>query len=81
MKKALLTLALAMMALVAGTQAQENNVKWVVGGTGSFSHDYDKIVKNDNSESTLIHMEPFVGNQLNDRCARGPHLRLRLLGM
>ena len=67
MKKALLTLALAMMALAAETQAQENNVKWVVGGTGSFSHDYDKIAGNDNSESTLIHIEPFVGYQLNDR--------------
>lgn len=68
MKKALLTLAVAVMAVAMGAQAQENNTfKWVVGGTGSFSHDYANIDGNANSESTLIHIEPFVGYQLSDR--------------
>ena len=72
MKKALLTLAVAVMALTAGVQAQESGRKfndntWVIGGTASFSHDKNKIDGNDNSDQIKLRIEPFVGYQLSDR--------------
>ena len=68
MKKALLTLAVAFMALTAGVQAQETtDWKWVVGGTGNFTHDKEMIGGNLFSESTIFRVEPFVGYQLSNR--------------
>jgi opacity protein-like surface antigen len=72
MKKALLTLAVAVLALAAGAQAQDNTRKfnentWVVGGTGNYTHDKTSIAGNNNSEQNMLRIEPFVGYQLNDR--------------
>jgi hypothetical protein len=72
MKKALLTLAVAVMALTAGAQAQEsgrkfNDNNWVIGGTGSFSHDKEEIAGNLANETTRYRIEVFGGYQLSDR--------------
>lgn len=63
---------MAVMALTVGAQAQEtgrkfNENKWVVGGTGSFSHDKTEIGGNLSEELTRIRIEPFFGYQLSDR--------------
>ena len=76
MKKALLTLAVAVMALTAGTQAQESGRKfndntWVIGGTGSFSHDKEEIAGNLANETTRYRIEVFGGYQLSDRWRAG----------
>ena len=67
MKKVLLVLAVALMAFTVGAQAQENNHKWVLGGTGNFSFDRDKIENKVLDEATSFHIEPFVGYQLSER--------------
>jgi opacity protein-like surface antigen len=73
MKKALLTLAVAVMALTAGAQAQENNTRkfndnnWVIGGTGAYSHDESTIAGNLVEDISRFRIEPFVGYQLCDR--------------
>jgi opacity protein-like surface antigen len=68
MKKALLTLAVAMMALTMGAQAQENNnSKWVAGGTGHLSFNTDKTAGVESLKSTDMRIEPFVGYNINDR--------------
>ena len=68
MKKALLTLAVAVMALTMGAQAQENNnSKWVAGGTGHLSFSTDKTAGVESLKSTDMRIEPFVGYNINDR--------------
>jgi len=72
MKKALLTLAVAVMAFTAGVQAQESGRKfnennWVVGGTASYSHDRETIAGNVTNETSKYRIEPFFGYQLCDR--------------
>ena len=68
MKKALLTLAVAMMALTMGAQAQENNnSKWVAGGTGHFNQNRDKTAGVVSSDVVEGRIEPFVGYNINDR--------------
>ncbi len=71
MKKALLALAVALMVLTMGAQAQENNYKWVLGGTGNFTFDRDKLDNNVLEEVTSFHIEPFVGYQLSERWRAG----------
>ena len=71
MKKTLLTLAVALIATVAGVQAQESNKfneqKWVIGGTAHFANHSTTINDNTNDGSTQIGAEIFAGHQLNDR--------------
>ena len=75
MKKALLTLAVAVMALTAGAQAQETNKindhKWVIGGTGRFTNSSHKLNGNDNINTTQVGAEIFGAYQLNDRLRVG----------
>jgi len=68
MKKALFTLAMAMIALTMGVQAQEsNNYKWVAGGTGSFTYNRSSDAGQLQSDRTATRIEPFVGYNINDR--------------
>ena len=75
MKKALLTLAVAVMALTMGAQAQENNKfndhKWVIGGTGRFTNSSHKLNGNDVINTTQVGAEIFGAYQLNDRLRVG----------
>ena len=75
MKKALLTLALAMMALVAGAQAQENNLnnyKWEIGGNFGLQHNHEKDANGGLLESSsYMHIEPFVGYHFNQKFTAG----------
>ena len=73
MKKALLTLAVAVMALGAWAQdgAKMNDHKWVIGGTGRFTNHSDKLNGNDNKHTTQIGAEIFGAYQLNDRLRVG----------
>lgn len=75
MKKALLTLAVAVMALTMGAQAQEsgkiNDHKWVIGGTGRFTNTSNKLNGNDVINTTRIGAEIFGAYQLNDRLRVG----------
>ena len=75
MKKALLTLVLAVMALTMGAQAQENNKfndnKWVIGGTARFTNSTSKLNGNDVKGTTQIGAEIFGAYQLNDRLRVG----------
>lgn len=67
MRKALLTLALAMMAVAMGVQAQEtNNYKWVAGGTAHFDQNRDMTAGNVSGSSVDCRVEPFVGYNIND---------------
>jgi len=61
MKKALLTLALAVLTLAAGAQN-----KWVAGGTGHFSHDLDKNAGDVSSDVVEWRIEPFVGYNIDE---------------
>lgn len=63
MKKALLTLALVVMAFAAGAQTS----KWVAGGTGHFTMDKDEANGVVTSKVTDLRIEPFVGYNINDR--------------
>ena len=68
MKKTLLTLALAIIAMAAGAQAQDNNnCKWVVGGTGHFNQSTDKTGDDVTNKVREYRIEPFVGYNINDR--------------
>ena len=75
MKKALLTLAVAVVALAMGAQAQEsgkmNDHKWVIGGTGRFTNTSNKLNGNDVINTTQIGAEIFGAYQLNDRLRVG----------
>ena len=73
MKKALLTLAVAMMALGAWAQdgAKMNDHKWVIGGTGRFTNTSNKLNGNDVINTTQIGAEIFGAYQLNDRLRVG----------
>ena len=68
MKKTLLTLALAIIAMAAGAQAQDdNNCKWVVGGTGHFNQSTDKTGDDVTNKVREYRIEPIVGYNINDR--------------
>lgn len=68
MKKALLTLAVAFMVMAIGAQAQDNNnYKWVVGGTGHFNQSIDKTGDDVTNKLREYRIEPFVGYNINDR--------------
>ena len=73
MKKALLTLAVAVMALGAWAQdgAKMNDHKWVIGGTGRFTNTSNKLNGNDVINTTQIGAEIFGAYQLNDRLRVG----------
>ena len=73
MKKALLTLAVAVMALGAWAQdgAKMNDHKWVIGGTGRFTNSSHKLNGNDVINTTQIGAEIFGAYQLNDRLRVG----------
>ena len=73
MKKALLTLAVAVMALGAWAQdgAKINDHKWVIGGTGRFTNTSHKLNGNDVINTTRIGAEIFGAYQLNDRLRVG----------
>ena len=75
MKKALLTLAVAVMALAMGARAQENNKfndhKWVIGGTGRFTNTSIKLNGNDRENTTQIGAEIFGAYQCTDRLRVG----------
>ena len=73
MKKALLTLAVAVMALGAWAQdgAKMNDHKWVIGGTGRFTNSSSKLNGNEDKNTTQIGAEIFGAYQLNDRLRVG----------
>ena len=73
MKKTLLAVAVALVAMTAGAQAQEATTdwKWVGGGTANFKQDKEAIADNYTMEGTLFRIEPFVGYQINDRWRAG----------